>query len=182
MKKRILALMLVLILAVSFAACGEKKEEAKDPDPDPVVVDNDGEKADGPTAEEVMGVTIPEFAITVNDVEVTHEMMADYAIYQVTVSTVNSSGTESTTTFCGFALKDILAAAGIEGDFTTLTAVATDGYEITFEDAGELIASDVTLVALTKNGDPFKEAPWFAPCTSGTTGDYLKGMATIVLE
>ena len=181
MKKRILALMLVLILAVSFAACGEKKEEEnKTPDPDPVVTDN-GED-NGPKAEEVMGVTIPEFAITVNDVEVTHEMMADYAIYQVTVSTVNSSGTESTTTFCGFALKDILAAAGIEGDFATLTAVATDGYEIVFEDAAELIASDVTLVALTKNGDPFKDAPWFAPCTSGTTGDYLKGMATITLE
>ena len=181
MKKKLIAILLVVLLVFSFAACKKEETPPAGNNDTPVVDNQDDTQTSAPVAEEVMGITIPEFAITVNGVEITHETMADYAIYKVVATSVNSSGTESTVTYCGFALKDVIAAAGLSGEFTKITATANDGYSIEFENGAALIAENTTLLALTKNGDPFKDAPWFAPCTSATTGDYLKYMTTITL-
>ena len=79
----------------------------------------------------------------------------------------------------GFALSDVLAAAGVES-YTTVTAAADDGYEVEVDQA--TAAAPTTLVAISKDGEQFKSSPWFAPCSSGTTGDYLKGMVAIAVD
>ncbi|MBQ9988916.1 MAG: hypothetical protein IJP30_04190 [Clostridia bacterium] len=169
--KSLAALMLALVMVLSLAACGGTKAP----------VDEGGQQQGGDAKlEEVMGITIPEFSVLVNGVAVTHEMMADYAVYKVVATSVNSSGTESTVTYCGFSMADVLTATGLKGEATKLTAVATDGYEVEYDAA--LLKEADTLLALTKDGEPFSKAPWFAPCSSETTGDYMKLLSELKIE
>ena len=181
--KKILSMILVLALALSLVACGntaptdapsvpQQSEPANDP--------TAGFDAPAPVAEEVKGVTIPEFAIMLNGVKVDNVMMAAYPTYSVTANSVNSSGTASTTTYVGFAMTDVLAAAGLTENYIWLEATADDGYAI--EITGEIVTASTTLLAITKNGEQFKTAPWFAPCSSQTTGDYLKNMVSILVN
>lgn len=174
--KKILSMILVLALALSLVACGTAPAEPND------VPETTAPAATNPTpvAEEVKGVTIPAFAIMVNGVKVDNVMMAAYPTYSVTANSVNSSGTASTTTYVGFAMTDVLAAAGLNENYIWLEATADDGYAI--EVTGEIVTASTTLLAITKNGEQFKAAPWFAPCSSGTTGDYLKNMVSILVN
>ena len=174
--KKILSLILVLALALSLAACAAAPAETTgDPETTAPAATNPA-----PVAEEVKGVTIPEFAIMINGVKVDNVMMAAYPTYSVTAFSINSSGTESTTTYVGFAMTDVLAAAGLTENYIWLEATADDGYAI--EITGEIVTASTTLLAITKNGEQFKTAPWFAPCGSETTGDYLKNMVSILVN
>ena len=174
--KKILSLILVLALALSLVACGTAPAETTgDPETTAPAATNPA-----PVAEEVKGVTIPEFAIMINGVKVDNVMMAAYPTYSVTAFSINSSGTESTTTYVGFAMTDVLAAAGLTENYIWLEATADDGYAI--EITGEIVTASTTLLAITKNGEQFKTAPWFAPCGSETTGDYLKNMVSILVN
>ena len=105
--------------------------------------------------------------------------MAEYAVYEVQTTSVNSAGTESTSTYVGFALSDVLTAAGIT-EYQTVTATADDGYAVEVD--GTVAAEPTTLLAISKDGEQFKTSPWFAPCSSGTTGDYLKGMVALSVD
>ena len=163
--KKYVSLILALMLLFSLAACGNQGGS----DPEPA----------GPEMKEAVGVTIPAFSLNVNGTVLTDKELADYAVYEIKATSVNSSGTESTVTYVGFSIKDVFAAAGV-GEFTTLAAIADDGY--TVEVSAELANQPSTLVAITRDGEQFKSAPWFAPCSSGTTGDYLKGMVAISLD
>lgn len=174
--KKILSMILVLTLALSLVACGTAPVETTGaPETTAPAATNPA-----PVAEEVKGVTIPEFAIMINGVKVDNVMMAAYPTYSVTAFSINSSGTESTTTYVGFAMTDVLAAAGLTENYIWLEATADDGYAI--EVTGEIVTASTTLLAITKNGEQFKTAPWFAPCGSQTTGDYLKNMVSILVN
>ena len=159
--KKYVSLILALMLVFSLAACGSES------------------KPEGPEMKEAVGVTIPAFSLNVNGTVLTDADLADYPVYEVQATSVNSSGTESTCTYVGFSIKDVFEAAGV-GEFSTLAAIADDGY--TVEVDAELANQPSTLVAITRDGEQFKSAPWFAPCSSGTTGDYLKGMVAISLD
>jgi len=178
--KKILSVLLVLALVLSLAACGSAPAET------PTTVATEPTEAateatnPAPVAEEVKGVTVPAFAIMINGVKVDNVMMAAYPTYTVTANSVNSSGTASTTTYIGFALTDVLAAAGLTENYIWLEATADDGYAI--EVSGEIVTAPTTLLAISKNGEQFKTAPWFAPCGSETTGDYLKNMISILVN
>lgn len=164
--KRVLAILLALAMIFSFAACGEKKEEAPKEEP----------KA---SVEVVKGVTIPSFKIKVCGVKITNEDMAAYDLYKYTADTVNSSGTAKSNVYIGFKMSDVIAECGITGTFGKATVTATDGYEVTYE--GDLMA-DNCFVAISKDGAQGKNGPWFAPCASGTTGDYLQDLSKIEIE
>ncbi|MBP8639839.1 MAG: molybdopterin-dependent oxidoreductase [Oscillospiraceae bacterium] len=163
--KKTLSLVLALMLLLSFVACGNKADDSS---------------TAGPVAEEVQGVTIPEFSVTVNGIAVDQTAMAAYPIYSVQATSTNSAGTESTTTYVGFAMKDVLAAAGLTEAYIWLEATADDGYAVTI--TGDTVLADTTLLAMTQDGDPFTSSPWLAPCASATTGDYLKGCVSILVN
>jgi len=179
--KKHLSLLLALALLLSLAACsgGTNPTATVTPTEAPSAEPTEA-PASGPVAEEVKGVTVPEFAVTVNGVSVTQVEMAAYPIYSVQATSVNSSGTESTKTYIGFAISDVLAAAGLAEQYVWLEVTATDGYAVTFE--GDVIYADTTLLAVTRDGSAFSNGPWFAPCADGTTGNYLQDMASILVN
>jgi len=162
--KKTISLVLSLMLILSLAACGNKAAD----------------EASGPVAQEVKGVTIPTFSVTVNGVAVDGTAMAAYPMYSVQATSTNSAGTESTTTYVGFAMKDVLAAAGLTEAYIWLEATADDGYAVTL--TGDKVLADTTLLAMTQDGEPFATSPWLAPCASTTTGDYLKGCVSILVN
>lgn len=162
--KKTISLALAIMLVLSLAACGNQAAD----------------EASGPVAQEVKGVTIPAFSVTVNGVAVDAAAMAAYPMYSVQATSVNSAGTESTTTYVGFAMKDVLAAAGLSEAYIWLEATADDGYAVTL--TGDKVLADTTLLAMTQDGEPFAASPWLAPCSSATTGDYLKGCVSILVN
>ena len=179
--KKFLCMILALVLILSLAACGTEPAQPTNPTPAPTDAPTEPPVTrPAPEAEEVKGVTVPEFAIMINGVKVDNAMMAAYPTYSVTAFSINSSGTESTTTYVGFAMTDVLEAAGLTEKYIWLEATADDGYAI--EVTGEIVTAPTTLLAISKNGEQFKNAPWFAPCGSETTGDYLKNMVSILVN
>lgn len=178
--KRMTSLLLSLAMLLVLCACGGETETATTETPTGTTPAVESPQTGGePTAEEVKGGAIPAFTINVGGTDITNETMAEYPVYQVQATSVNSAGTRSTSVYVGFALSDVLAAAGVE-NYTTVTAAADDGYEVEVDQA--TAAAPTTLIAISKDGEQFKSAPWFAPCASGTTGDYLKGVVTIAVD
>ena len=164
--KKTLSLVLALILVISLVACTQQADKSA--------------TAAGATAEEVKGVTIPAFSVTVNGVTVNQDTMASYPMYSVQATSTNSAGTESTATYVGFAMSDVFAATGLKENYIWLEAAADDGYKVTV--TGDTVKAPTTLLAMTRDGEPFATSPWFAPCTSKTTGDYLKGCVSILVN
>jgi hypothetical protein len=164
--KKTLSLVLALTLILSLAACGGGAAKPS--------------AAAGAVAEEVKGITITDFSVTVNGVTIDQTAMADYPIYSVQASSTNSAGTESTKTYVGFAMSDVIKAAGLTGSYIWLEATADDGYAVTIKD--DAVLAPTTLLALTEDGKPFASSPWLAPCASQTSGDYLKGCVSILVN
>ncbi|MDD3920598.1 MAG: hypothetical protein PHO41_05470 [Eubacteriales bacterium] len=182
--KKLLACMLALCLlfaAVGCAPAAAPAPEAPAAAPEaPAVEPAPAPEAAKVTAEEVRGVTVPPFSIMINGTTVTNEVMVAYPVYSVQAFSINSSGTESTCNYVGFAISDVLAAVGITDGFTNVEAAADDGYAIVVDAA--VAKEPTTLLAVTKDGEQFKDGPWFAPCSSETTGDYLKGMSRLNVD
>lgn len=164
--KKTVSLVLVVMLVISLVGCGQNSATPS--------------AATGPVAEEVKGVTIPAFSVTVNGVTVDQAAMATYPMYSVQATSVNSAGTESTITYVGFAMSDVCKAAGLTEAYIWLEATADDGYAVTIKD--DAVLAPATLLAMTKDGTPFDSSPWLAPCASETTGDYLKGCVSILVN
>lgn len=164
--KKSVSLVLVLVLVLSLAACGTQQASPS--------------TASGPVAQELKDVTIPAFSVTVNGITVDQTTMAAYPMFSVQATSVNSAGTKSTITYVGFSMRDVLNAAGLPETYIWLEASADDGYKVTL--TGGAVLAETTLLAITKDGEPFDAAPWFAPCTSGTTGDYLKSCSSILVN
>lgn len=163
--KKSLSLVLALMLILSLTACGG--EGAKP-------------SAAGAVAEKVEGVTIPAFSVTVNGVTVDQTAMATYPMYSVQSTSTNSTGTESTKTYVGFAMSDVVKAAGLNDSYIWLETTADDGYAVTIKD--DAVLAPTTLLAMTEDGKPFVSSPWLAPCASQTSGDYLKGCVSILVN
>ena len=190
--KKLTSLLLSLLLVLSLAACNQEAAtttpltgQESTGEVTQGTTTADSTSADEPEppaakAEEVKGVTIPDFAVMVNGVKVDNVMMAASPTYSVAATSVNSAGTESTTTYVGFAMTDVLKAAGLTEDYIWLEATADDGYAITL--TGDAVTEPTTLLAVTKNGEQFNSSPWFAPGSSNVTGDYLKGMVSILVN
>ena len=83
-------------------------------------------------------------------------------------------------TYGGYAIKDVLKAAGCE-DATKIVAIANDGYEVEFELTEE--NAPYSLVAIEKNKEVGEDGTvFFAPCLSETTGDYAKMVIEFTAE
>ena len=164
MKKLIKSLVLALVV-LSLVACGN----------------NGGPQVKNTNAnvlEEVKGVTIPKFAVTINGKTVTNEDLAEYSIYKSQVTSVNSSGTESTVNYIGFRFVDALEKVGLSNMTAYIEAVADDGYSVKYENR----KPENMLIAISKDGSQFKKNPWFAPCDSDVTGEFLQGLTSILVN
>lgn len=160
-----LVLALVLILSIlSFSACGNNNEAKK--------ITNSN------VLEEVRGVTIPKFSVIINDKIVTNEDLAEYSIYKSLVTSVNSSGTESTVNYIGFKFTDALKVVDLSNMTAYIEAIADDGYSVKYENRNV----ENMLIAISKDGSQFKKNPWFAPCDSNITGEFLQGLTTIFVN
>lgn len=182
MKKILSSVLALTLLVATMAGCSSNDNPSGSASPSATAAASPSATASSaaPTAEEVKGVTIPEFKVSVNGTEVTQESMASYPVYSVQATSVNSAGTESTTTYVGFAMKDVLTAAKLTEQYVWMEAAASDGYSATFD--AEMIYAPTTLLAISKDGSPFSGSPWFAPCTDQTTGNYIKDTASILVN
>ena len=181
--KKTLPILLALLLCFSLAACTQQpaaSPSASEASPSESAAAPSSSAPAGPVAEEIKGVTIPVFSVAVNGVTVDQSAMAAYPMYSVQATSVNSAGTESTVTFVGFAMKDVLAAAGLKEAYIWLEASADDGYKVAIK--GDVVLAPTTLLAMTRDGKPFETGPWLAPCTSQTTGDYMKSCVSILVN
>lgn len=133
-----------------------------------------------PVAEPVADCVPTPFTLQINGVPVTSDDLSGCPAYTVTAESVNSSGTAKSYVYVGYALSDVLALVGVTDGYTKLEATADDGYTIACD--AELAAQPTTLVAFLRDGEPFKNGPWFAPCGSATTGDYLKNTASLTVD
>jgi hypothetical protein len=179
--KKTLSILLALLLVFTLASCAKQQDTTPSGEPSaapPAETSAAPSVPAGPVAEEVKGVTIPTFTVTVNGVAVDQAAMAAYPMYSVQATSINSAGTESTVTFVGFAISDVLAAAGLTDAYIWLEATADDGYAVTI--TGDVVLAPTTLLAMTRDGEPFGAGPWLAPCSSQTTGDYLKNCVALL--
>ena len=123
---------------------------------------------------------VPVFSISVQGTAVTSDMMTSYPVYEVETTSTNTYGTATTRVYVGYAISDILDAAGITGPFSVLTAIAGDGYAVSVDK--EVAMQPTTMIAISEDGKLFKAGPWFAPCSSIGSPDYVRDVAGIVLE
>lgn len=161
--KKLLVLLLMLMMMFAVSACS-KNEEA--PQTNNAV-------------EEVSDVVVPEFKIKICGAKITNKDLENYPLYKAHASSVNSSGTAHEVDYVGYKLKDLLEVAQVNGDLNKATIICTDGYLMDYE--GDLLADDV-LIAITKDSEAFKNGPWFAPCSSSTTGDYAQDLEKIEIN
>lgn len=165
--KKTLSLILACLLLFSLAACGAKEEAPAPAEAAPAAV------------EPVTDLSVPPFYVKVCGVKLTEADMADCALYRFTAETVNSSGTAKTTEYVGYRLSDVFAKAGFSGSYSKVKVICADGYEMDFE--GDLMTGNC-LLALYKNGEACVDSGWFAPCASGTTGDYAQNAVKLELD
>lgn len=128
--------------------------------------------------EEVTGVTVPEFMVKICGAKISNKELESYSLYKAHASSVNSSGTAHEVDYVGYRLKDLLQLAQVSAS-ASATIICTDGYQMEYE--GDLNADNV-LIAISKDGETFKNGPWFAPCGSTTTGDYAQDLEKIEMN
>ncbi len=183
---KILALVMALVMVFAFAACSNAP--ASEPTTEaPTEAPTDAPVADAPEgAPEIKDatdkVTFEAFSFMVNGQEVTNETLKDCPIYKITVETINSKGNAKEATYGGYAIKDVLKAAGCE-DATKINVKCNDGhesdtpYEITEENAPYI------LVAIEKNKELGEDGTvWLAPCLEETSEYYSKLVTELVVE
>lgn len=161
--KKLLVLLLTIMMLLTVGACSKKEETAQ--------TEN--------KIEEVSDITVPDFKIKICGAKITNKDLETCKLYKAHASSVNSSGTAHEVDYVGYRLKDLLEVAQVSGDFSKATIICTDGYQMDFE--GDLNANNI-LIAVTKDGETFKNGPWFAPCTSSTTGDYAQDLDKIEIN
>ena len=160
--KKLLVLLLTMMMLFAASACSKTEEpQTKN------------------TIEEVSDVVVPDFKIKICGAKITNKDLEKYSIYKAHASSVNSSGTAHEVDYVGYKLKDLLEVAQVSGELTKATIICTDGYQMDYE--GDLLTDDV-LIAITKDGESFKNGPWFAPCSSKTSGDYAQDLDKIEIN
>jgi len=157
--KKFLLLIICILLIAGPVACG---------------------KAGAPAAVKVDGAEIPPFSFMVEDTEITDAVMAAYPVYSVETTSTNTYGTTTTRVYVGYAMSDVLEAAGITEAFSTLVTLADDGYTVSV--SKDVAMKPTTLTAISEDGKVFKKGLWFAPCVSDVSPDYLRDLALITLK
>lgn len=184
---KILALVLALAMVFTFAACAKAPAAVDEPTTEAATeAPTEAEPAAAPEgAPEIKDatekITFADFSFKVNGKEITNKDLEGCSIYKITVETVNSKGTASEATYGGYAIKDVLKAAGC-ADATKITAVCNDGYEgdaYTITD----VNAPYCLLAIEKDKETGEEGTvWFAPCLEETSQAYAKLVVEIVAE
>ena len=159
--KKIFLFMIAMLLAAGLAACGTGPAKA----------------GSEPIAGRVDEVDVPAFSFVVGETEITDKDMAPYPIYSVETTSTNTYGTTTTRVYVGYAISDILDAAGAADDFSTLVTLADDGYTVSVSRG--IAMEPTTLAAISEDGKTFKKGLWFAPCVSDVSPDYLRDLALI---
>ena len=192
--RKVLVLLIMTAMVVTLAACGSTEPQSALPDT-PAISGGETEprlpKPDGPVeglvylglVEDpvvVEGAELKGFSITVQGVEITNDDLAQYPVYSVETTSTNMYGTTTTRVYIGYKMSDVLDAAGVTESFTTLVTVADDGYSIKV--SREVAMEPTSLVAVSEDGKLFRDGPWFAPCSSNVTPDYLRELIRITLE
>jgi hypothetical protein len=144
-------------------------------------VDAAGGGGGGATMNDVTDkVEFQHYEFKVNGTTLMKKDFADLPVFKTTVTTENMSGEKVEATYTGLRLKDVLAAAGVT-DYTTVTAVANDGYTTDYDKA--VADADTTLVAIEKDKATGEDGTvWLAPCGSTTAKDYSKLVVEITTK
>ncbi|MDD6808438.1 MAG: hypothetical protein PUD72_08380 [Oscillospiraceae bacterium] len=183
---KVLALVLSLVMVFSFAACSAPAEDTPTTTAAPTTTEapskaDTNAPADAPEIKDATDkVTFDAFSFKVNGKVIDNAAMKDASIYKIKVETVNSKGNASENTYGGYAIKDVLKAAGCP-DATKLTITANDGYEVEFEITDENAA--YSLVAIEKDKEMGEDGTvWFAPCLEKTASNYAKLVVEITAK
>ena len=166
---------LIFLAAILLFACGSQNTTStntQDAEVKEETVSNDV------AFEEVRGVTIPKFSISINENIITNDDLAEYPIYKAQVTSTNSSGTTTTVNYAGFKFIDALDKLSLSKNPVYIEAIADDGYAVKYEN----LNIDKMMIAISKDGSQFKKSPWFCPCDSETTGDYLQNLTNILIN
>ncbi|MBQ1452249.1 MAG: hypothetical protein II473_00950 [Clostridia bacterium] len=185
--KRITALLLVFVICFSFASCTKAPAAPATTDaPTETATEAPTEAAAPEGAPELNDVSDKitawngDFTFKVNDKELNNEALADLTKWKVKdLEIVNSKGTAMTVSYAGYAVKDVLKAAGYE-DATKLTLICDDGYEVEFTITDENAL--YTLIAIEKDKELASAGVFFAPCLEETTSNYAKNVIEIKAE
>lgn len=124
----------------------------------------------------IENVNVPYFEFTINNIKVDKNFLKDYTIYKYDVTSTNSEGNTSTTTYIGYRLIDAVNAINYEINETYVIAKSNDGYSVTYNKP----QSKNIMMAFNKNNKDVENYPIFAPCESNISGDYLKQCSTIL--
>ena len=180
---KLLSLILALVMVFSIAACGKDKEKPEDPSKAPASSEapTESKKTDGPEIRDVTGkFEFSEFSFKVNGKELKNADFKDAKVYKITVETVNSKGNSSEATYSGYAIRDVLKAAGVE-NATKIKAVANDGYEVEYTITDE--NAPYSLLAIEKDKEVSGDGTvWFAPCLETVSQNFARSVIEIVAE
>lgn len=122
---------------------------------------------------------LPSFKITVNGAAVTNSDVIYCPVYTFTVKVTNSSGTESTNTYEGYKLTDILKVVGATSYEKGISIITTDNHPSTYTKAQ--IDDAKTIFAITKNGSYNADCPVLAPCSETIAKNYTKNVLSITV-
>ena len=181
---KILSLVLALVMVFSFAACAQQTPEEPSTEAPKTEAPKEEapseEKKDGPEIKAPKNMEFEAFSFKVNGKEINNEALKDCQPYKITVETTNSKGNTAEATYGGYAIKDVLAAAGVE-NATKITAIANDGYEVEYEITDENAA--YTLIAIEKDRELGEDGTvWLAPCFETVAQNYAKLVVEIKAE
>jgi len=149
--KKLYILFLIMILILSFTACGGSEAPSSE-------TDESG----------IESVELPEFSIIIEGAEATaftNADASDFELVEIEAVQTKKDGSEETNLWTGIVLKDVLAFAGVS-EYSSLTIEASDGYAqeytpnivegetiLAFYKDGELI-DDTGSVQLVPKGEP----------------------------
>ena len=184
--KEFLAVFISVLMVFAFAACSkapaaETPTEAPSTEAPSTPADEPSAPEGAPELSDCTGkFEFAAFSFKVNDVEINNDLMKDATMWKVKdLETVNSKGNASTNTYSGYAIKDVLKAAGCP-DATDLTFTCNDGYEIKFTLTDD--NAPYCLVAIEKDKENAEEGVFFAPCLEETSSNYAKNVVSITAK
>ncbi len=163
--KKLFILFLIMVLALSFTACGGSEAPPQEPD-----------------GSDVESVELPEFSIAIEGAEVTAFTNADatdFELVEIEAVQTKKDGSEETNLWTGIALKDVLAFAGVS-EYTSLTIEASDGYA---QEYTPDIAEGETILALYKNGELIGDTGSVQLVPKGQPGNmWIKELSKITIN
>lgn len=178
--KKLLALMLCLIMSLSFAACGSSSGSQTTTKKSTSTTAVTTTAAAPAVKEYTDKIEVPQFTLKINGKNYTQADFSGLKLYSCEATSINSAGTESTIPYIGYKASDVLAKAGVTGSYTKVICTASDAYEKDF--TNKVFSQDTTLIAISKDDEIVKDGVVVAPCSSNLSADYVKKVATIVTQ